>query len=83
MESHEVIRNALAKAHVKEVADKMGLSLSLIYKWGEVGDRKGSGSPNPLDRVNDLYQSLSSAYRIVHLLSRLYVNVPRIHHACS
>lgn len=57
MESHEVIRNALAKAHVKEVADNMGLSLSMVYKWAERSEsRKGSGSANPLDRVHDLYE---------------------------
>jgi hypothetical protein len=57
MESHEVIRTALAKAHVKEVADKMGLSLSLVYKWGEGADIKSaSGTTNPLDRVHELFE---------------------------
>lgn len=56
MESHQVIRQALEKAHVKEVADKMGVSLSLVYKWGESPDQK-SGSSNPLDRVHDLYEN--------------------------
>lgn len=57
MESHQVIRAALEKVHVKEVADKMGLSLSLVYKWGERQDSDSkSGSANPLDRVKELYE---------------------------
>ena len=57
MESHQVIRAALEKVHVKEVADKMGLSLSLVYKWGERQDSESkSGSANPLDRVKELYE---------------------------
>ncbi len=69
MESHEVIRNALAKAHVKEVADKMGLSLSLVYKWGENSDAK-SGSANPLDRVKDLHQSTQDDHLIQWLCNK-------------
>ena len=65
MESHEVIRNALSKAHVKEVADKMGVSLSLVYKWGEGVDPKtGSGTNNPLDRVHDLYENTQDDHLI-------------------
>lgn len=56
MESHEVIRQALDKAHVKEVASKMGVSLSLVYKWGQNDDQDGSGASNPLDRVRQLYE---------------------------
>jgi transposase len=70
MESHEVIRNALAKSHVKEVADKMGLSLSLVYKWGEGGDAKGSGTANPLERVKDLYQSTQDDHLIQWLCNK-------------
>jgi hypothetical protein len=58
MESHRIIRQALDKVHVKEVAEKMGLSLSLLYKWGEeaVAGGTGSGTVNPLDRARDLYK---------------------------
>ncbi len=70
MESHEVIRNALAKAHVKEVAEKMGLSLSLIYKWGEEGDTKGSGTSNPLDRIRDLYLNTGDDHLIQWLCNK-------------
>ena len=56
MESHEVIRQALDKGHVKEIAAKMGVSLSLVYKWGQRDEEEGSGASNPLDRVRQLYE---------------------------
>lgn len=55
MESHEVIRQALDKVSPKEVAAKMGVSLSLVYKWSQSDDNSGSGAANPLDRVRELY----------------------------
>jgi hypothetical protein len=71
MESHEVIRNALAKAHVKEVADNMGLSLSMVYKWAERSEsRKGSGSANPLDRVHDLYENTGDDHLLQWLCNK-------------
>jgi len=54
MESHEVVKEAFGKVSPKEVADKMGLSLSLVYKWAEPSAETGSGSRNPLDRVKEL-----------------------------
>lgn len=56
MESHEVIRKALDKGHVKEIAAKMGVSLSLVYKWGQRDEDDGSGASNPLDRVRQLFE---------------------------
>ena len=54
MESHDVIREAFKKSGPKEVAAEMGLSLSLVYKWAQPHTELGSGSRNPLDRVNQL-----------------------------
>ena len=59
MESHQVIRAALDQVHVKEVARKLGISLSLLYKWGEVNSGIG-GTNNPLDRVHALYEHTQS-----------------------
>ena len=56
MESHEVIRQALEKVSPKEVAAKMGVSLSLVYKWSQPDEETGSGAANPLDRVRELYE---------------------------
>lgn len=51
MESHEVLRKALAKTSPKAVASELGVSLSLVYKWAEKPSETGSGSRNPLDRL--------------------------------
>lgn len=56
MESHEVVRNALAKGNPKEVAAGLGISLSLVYKWAQRDESGGSGTPNPLDRILQLYE---------------------------
>ena len=56
MDSHEVIRALVQKAGAKEVADTLGLSLPLIYKWSQPADEGGSGSANPLDRVAALVE---------------------------
>lgn len=54
MESHEVIRKAFKQRGPKEIAAEMGFSLSLLYKWAQPSTELGSGSRNPLDRVNQL-----------------------------
>ena len=56
MESHEVVRNALNKGNPKEVAAGLGISLSLVYKWAQRDESGGSGTPNPLDRILQLYE---------------------------
>lgn len=53
--SHQVIRSALERGHIKEIAEKMGISLSLLYKWGEA-QPAGSNSFNPLERILHLYE---------------------------
>ena len=57
MQSHELLREVFQKCSPKQVAAELGLSLSMIYKWAEPGDpAAGSGSTNPLDRVDALIQ---------------------------
>ncbi len=57
MQSHEVLREVLQQANVKEVAADLGLSLSMIYKWAEPpGEGAGSGTVNPLDRIDTLWR---------------------------
>jgi len=53
MESHEVLKAALDSPSTspKEVASALGVSLSLVYKWAQPPEGSGSGSRNPLDRV--------------------------------
>jgi hypothetical protein len=54
MQSHELLREILQKTSAKHVAAELGLSLSMIYKWAEPDDGTGSGTANPLDRVEAL-----------------------------
>ena len=54
MKSHEVLRKAFEKCSVKQVADELGLSLSMVYKWAEPASETGSGAANPLDRLEVL-----------------------------
>jgi hypothetical protein len=55
MQSHEILREVFQKCSPKQVATELGLSLSMIYKWAEPADATaGSGSTNPLDRVEAL-----------------------------
>lgn len=56
MESHEVLRGVFQQCSPKQVASDLGLSLSMIYKWAEPPEASvgGSGSTNPLDRIDAL-----------------------------
>jgi hypothetical protein len=54
MQSHELLREVFQKCSAKQVAAELGLSLSMIYKWAEPDDGTGSGTINPLDRVEAL-----------------------------
>src|ERR1041385_6338583 len=54
MQSHEVLREVFQKCSAKQIAAELGLSLSMIYKWAEPDDGTGSGSTNPLDRIEAL-----------------------------
>lgn len=55
MQSHEILREVFQTCSPKQVAAELGLSLSMIYKWAEPPDPvAGSGSTNPLDRIDAL-----------------------------
>jgi hypothetical protein len=55
MQSHEVLRDAFQQCSPKQVSSELGLSMSMIYKWAEPPDlAAGSGSANPLDRIDAL-----------------------------
>ena len=60
MQSHEILREVFQECSPKQVAADLGLSLSMIYKWAEPPDASaGSGSTNPLDRINALLRCTS------------------------
>ena len=55
MQSHEVLREVFQQCSPKQVSADLGLSLSMIYKWAEPPEEgAGSGSTNPLDRIDAL-----------------------------
>lgn len=57
MKSHELLREVFRDTSPKAVADHVGLSLSMIYKWAEATGENGSGTVNPLDRVMSLVEA--------------------------
>ncbi len=69
MESHEVLKRALRKTSPKAVAAELGISLSLVYKWAEKPLDDGSGSRNPLDRLQKVIE-LSGDMGIVEWVCR-------------
>lgn len=56
MQSHEILREVFqTTCSPKQLAAELGLSVSMIYKWAEPSDiAYGSGSTNPLDRIDSL-----------------------------
>jgi hypothetical protein len=55
MQSHELLREVFQQCSPKQVSSELGLSLSMIYKWAEPAETTaGSGSTNPLDRIDAL-----------------------------
>lgn len=66
MESHEVLKKAVAKVGAKQVAADMKLSTSLVYKWCQPAATDASatglsGARNPLDRVKALLETTGDA----------------------
>ncbi len=57
MQSHELLRAVYDTGNPKQIAADLGLSLSLIYKWAEPSTETGSGTTNPLDRIEQLVRS--------------------------
>jgi hypothetical protein len=53
MKSHELLREVFQTHNPKQIAEEMGLSVSMVYKWAEPPEQ-GSGAANPLDRVASL-----------------------------
>lgn len=69
MQSHELLREVLHQASAKQVAADLGLSMSLIYKWAEPTTETGSGTVNPLDRIEALIRSTGDE-RIVQWIAQ-------------
>jgi len=58
MHSYELLREVFEKMAPKQVAADLKLSLSMVYKWAEPPNHAaGSGTGNPLDRIEALLRS--------------------------
>jgi hypothetical protein len=69
MQSHELLREVFKTKSPKQIAEDVGLSVSVVYKWAEPPGNAtahhseatarpgGSGIANPLDRIGALLQS--------------------------
>jgi hypothetical protein len=67
MKSHELLREVFEKCNPKQIAADLGVSVSLVYKWAEP-EETGSGTANPLDRIEALMRCTNDP-RIVQWLS--------------
>ena len=66
MRSHELLRDVFQTHNPKQIAEAMGLSVSMVYKWAEPPEQ-GSGVTNPLDRIASLMTATGDG-RIVEWL---------------
>jgi hypothetical protein len=85
MQSHELLREVFQKCSPKQVSANLGLSLSMIYKWAEPGDATaGSGSTNPLDRIEALIRSTND-HRLVQWICQraggFFIRNPKTTHS--
>src|SRR5499427_3006073 len=85
MQSHEVLREVFQECSPKQVAAEMGLSLSMIYKWAEPPDpAAGSGSTNPLDRIDALLRCTNDRRLVQWICQRaggFFILNPKTHRA--
>ena len=83
MQSHELLREVFQRYSPKQVSAKLGLSLSMIYKWAEPGDTDtGSGSTNPLDRIDALIQCTNYPRLVQWICQRaggFFIQIGRAH----
>ncbi len=83
--SHELLREVLQDCSAKQVASELGLSLSLIYKWAEPSNEpSGSGTVNPLDRIEGLLNCTKDARLVQWICQRaggFFIKNPKANHA--
>ena len=80
MQSHELLREVFQKTSAKQVSADLGLSLSMIYKWAEPDEGTGSGSTNPLDRIEALLRSTNDPRLVQWICQRaggFFISNPR------
>src|SRR5260221_10655169 len=70
MKSHELLREVFQTHNPKQIAEGMGLSVSMVYKWAEAPEQ-GSGAVNPLDRMAGLVDATGDARIVEWLCTRV------------
>ena len=84
MQSHELLREVFQKGSAKQAAAELGLSLSMIYKWAEPPDQAaGSGSVNPLDRIEALHRCTGDLRLVQWVCQRaggFFIKNPKANH---
>jgi hypothetical protein len=82
--SHELLREVFQRTTPKQVAAELGLSLSMIYKWAEPPEgAAGSGSSNPLDRIEALWRATGDTRLVQWICQRaggFFICNPKTHH---
>lgn len=84
MHSHEILREVISDSSAKQIASDLGLSVSMIYKWSEPDDGGGSGSVNPLDRIEQLIKSTGDRRLVQWICERaggFFIQNPRTNNA--
>jgi len=70
MKSHELLREVFQTHNPKQIAEAMGLSVSMVYKWAEAPE-EGSGAVNPLDRMAGLVEATGDVRIVEWLCTRV------------
>jgi hypothetical protein len=81
MKSHEMLREVFEKCNPKQIAADLGVSVSLVYKWAEP-EETGSGTANPLDRIEALMRCTKDERLVQWLCERaggFFIKNPKAH----
>jgi hypothetical protein len=81
MNSHEMLREVFEKCNPKQIAADLGVSVSLVYKWAEP-EETGSGTANPLDRIEALMRCTQDERLVQWLCERaggFFIKNPKGH----
>lgn len=80
MKSHELLREVFQTHNPKQIAEGMGLSVSMVYKWAEAPEQ-GSGAVNPLDRMAGLVDATGDVRIVEWLCTRVdgfFIKNPKV-----